>query len=253
MIEQSQDSYDLKATVVPGLILALPLLVDAVYAAPNVSGWPIFAVVGTCSLALIYGLGRFARARGKAIEPELWRQWGGQPSTRLLHHGDSHFGNDVKAAVRNALAKEFSVKLPTPNEEATNENRDDQAIVEAFRQVRQYLRQHDPDGLWNKHNAEYGFCRNLLGCRMAWAVVALAATVFAATYAVSTGAGLQNPASAIGLLSFIAAVYIGWAILPDATKRIADGYAETAWMSFLRHILQLRSYKHKRCSLDKWS
>jgi len=253
MTERSQDSYDLKAMLAPGLILALPLLVDAVYAAPNLSGWLLFAAGGTCSLALIYGFARFARARGNAIEPELWRQWGGQPATRLLRHHDSHFGDDVKEAVRNALAKEFSVKLPNPNEEAINPDRDDKAIVDAYQKVRHYLRQHDPDGLWNKHNAKYGFRRNLLGCRSAWAVVALAATVFAATYAGSTGAGLLNPASAIGFLSFIAAVYVGWAILPDATKRSADGNAETAWMSFLRHILQLRSYKHKRCSLDKWS
>jgi hypothetical protein len=253
MIEQFHDSYDLKARLALGLIVALPLLVDAVYAAPDASSWPMFTVGGACSLALIYGLGRFARARGNAIEPELWRQWGGQPSTRLLRNRDSHFGEDVKAAVRNALAREFSVELPTPDEEAINADRADKAIVDAFRRVRSYLRQHDPDGLWSKHNADYGFCRNLLGCRKAWAVVALAATVFAATYAVRTGAGLLNPASAIGLLSFIAAVYIGWAILPDATKRIADGYAETAWMSFLRQILQLRSYKHTRSSFDKWS
>jgi len=123
MIERSQDSYDLKAMLAPGLILALPLLVDAVYAAPNLSGWLLFAAGGTCSLGLIYGFGRFARARGNAIEPELWRQWGGQPATRLLRHHDSHFGDDVKEAVRNALAKEFSVKLPNPNEEAINADR----------------------------------------------------------------------------------------------------------------------------------
>jgi hypothetical protein len=52
--------------------------------------------------------------------------------------------------------------------------------------------------------------------------------------ALRTGQGVINPGSIVGLLSFACALYAGWFLLPDGTKRVADGYAETAWMEFLR-------------------
>ena len=219
--------YELKARVAPGLILALPALVDAVYTAPVVSGWPVFATGSACSVALIYGLGLFARARGGAIQPKLWSQWGGPPSTRLLRHRDSHFGDDLKSSIRKAVAKKFSVRLPSPDEEMRNPDGADRSIADVFRQVRPYLRQHDPNGLWSTHSAEYGFYRNLLGCRAAWVTVALAATAFAAVYGTRIGARLLNPASAIGLLALMVSVYVGWAILPGAARHTADVYAES--------------------------
>ncbi len=241
MIEKILDDYELKARIAPGLILALPILVDAVYAAPILSSWPIFAASGVCSLALVYGLGHLVRARGKAIEADLWNRWGGPPSTRFLRHRDSLFGAELKASIQNALAKKFSSRLLTQIEEAKSPERADKAIADAFRQVRQYLRQHDPNGLWYKNVLEYGFCRNLLGCRVIWAAVALAATIFAGLYGFRTGAGLLNPAAAIGGLSLMCAVYTGWAILPNATKRTAESYAELAWLAFLQISEEQRS------------
>jgi len=234
MIEKFLDEYEVKARVAPGLIIALPVLVDAVYAAPALSGWPIFAAGGVCSLALIYALGHLARARGEAIEPALWSRWGGPPSTRFLRHRDPQFARELKAAVRTALSRRLSITLLTPEEEGREPGRADRAIADAFRRVRQYLRQRDPEGLWFKHDIEYGFSRNLLGCRVLWLVLAISATAFASAYGARTGAGIFNPASIIALLSVACALYLGWAVLPDATKRIADGYAELAWVAFLR-------------------
>jgi len=234
MIEKLLDEYELKARVAPGLIVALPVLVDAVYAAPILASWPIFAAGSICSLALIYALGHLARARGEAIEPELWNRWGGPPSTRFLRHRDSSFARDLKAAVRKAVTRKFSLTLLTSDEETSEPGRADKAIVDAFRQVRQYLRQRDPSGLWYKHGVEYGFSRNLLGCRVLWVIVALAATFFAGVHGLRTNAGFLNPATTITSLAVVCAWYIGWAVLPEATKRIADGYAELAWIAFLR-------------------
>ncbi len=227
------DTYELKARVAPGLILALPVIADAVYAVPKLSSWPIFTTGSLCSLALLYGLSQVVRARGEAIEVELWASWGGPPSTRFMRHRDRKFTEDLKASIGQALKKEFGARLLTREEEASNGVQADKAIDDAFRQVRQFLRQRDPDGLWFKHNIEYGFCRNLLACRWLWAIIALASTVFAAIYSWKTGGNVFNFASAIGVLSLLCAAYVGWAVLPGSTKRVADGYAEAAWTAFL--------------------
>ena len=233
MIEKFLDPYELKARIVPGLILALAPLIALVSAAPVLGSLPIFAASGVCSLALVYFLGSFARARGEAIEHELWNSWGGPPSTRLLRHRDSHFGHALKASIRHALTDTLSVSLLTADEEAANQEHADRVIVDAFRQVRQYIRQHDPDGLWQKQNIEYGFYRNLLGCRITWSVLSVGAALFAAIHGARTGAGILTPAGGVALISLFCAVYIGWFVLPDATRRVADEYAEKAWMAFL--------------------
>jgi len=120
------------------------------------------------------------------------------------------------------------------SEAAKDPDRADRMIVDAFRQVRQYLRQHDANGLWSKHNIEYGFCRNLLACREIWVIIALSATVFSAVYGGRSGSHVLNPATVIGALSLVCALYLGWAVLPKGTKHAADAYAESAWMAFLR-------------------
>jgi hypothetical protein len=234
MIEKILDDYDLKARIAPGLIVSLPVVVDAVYAAPVLSSWPVFAAGGICSLALVYGLGHLVRARGKAIEADLWRRWGGPPSTRFMRQRDSFFGSDFKRSTARALAEKFSSKLLTAAEESSDPARADKVIADAFRHVRQYLRQHDPNGLWYKNNVEYGFCRNLLACRGIWTAIALGAIIFSSIRGVKTSEGILNPASAIGLLSLICAVYAGWAILPNAAKRTAESYAELSWTAFLQ-------------------
>lgn len=243
MIEKFLDPYELKARIAPGLIIVLPVLVDVIYAAPILSSWPIFAASGVCTLALLYGLSLVVRALGKAVEPELWHGWGGPPSTRFMRNRDSTFGAELKQSIQSALAKRLSARVLTPDDEAKNPGRADQAILDAFRQVREYLRQHDPDGLWFKHNVEYGFCRNLLACRGVWAVASAGSIVFAVVYAAKTGAGLFNVASAFGGLSLLCAVYTGWMILPGAAKHTGEAYAELAWMSFLRSADDSRPLK----------
>lgn len=237
MIEKFLDPYEIKARIAPGLILSVAVLVDLVFTAPVLSNLPIFAATGICSLALIYGLGNFARARGAAIQPKLWAAWGGEPSTRFLRIRDSHFGDGLKTSIRNELTRRFGVRLLPPDEEARNSDVADREIVDSFRRVRSYLRQKDPDGLWQKQNIEYGFCRNLLGCRVSWVVLSLVALAFSLGNAIRTSQSLVNPGSIVGSISFLCAVYVGWFTLPTATKRFAEAYAESAWMAFL-HLSQ---------------
>jgi hypothetical protein len=57
-------------------------------------------------------------------------------------------------------------------------------------------------------------------------------------FAVQKGAGAFNPASAIGGLSLVCSVYVGWFVLPSSVKRIGESYAEAAWMAFLRSAVE---------------
>jgi hypothetical protein len=233
MFEKFLDPYEIKARIAPGLILSVAVLVDVVVTAPVLSNLPIFAATGILSLALIYGLGNYARARGAGIQPKLWAAWGGEPSTRFLRLRDPHFGDGLKTSLRNEIARRFGTQLLPLDEEAKNAELADREIVDSFRRVRSYLRQKDPDGLWQKQNIEYGFCRNLLGCRASWMVLSLIALGFALGNAARNGQSLVSAGSIVGCISFLCAIYVGWLVLPTATRRVAEAYAESAWMAFL--------------------
>src|SRR5207248_226569 len=88
--------------------------------------------------------------------------------------------------------------------------------------------------LWSKHNAEYGFYRNLLACRILWVIIAVASFAFSAIFSMKMGKSVLNPASIISLLSLVCAICVGWFVLPTATKRLAEAYAESAWTAFLQ-------------------
>ena len=234
MIEKWLDPYELKARILPGLIIVFPILIDALYILPVLSSWPIFAASGACGFALVYGLGHLARSLGEGTEGKLWASWGGPPSTRFIRCRDTFFGHRLKAQIRNSLGTELSLSLACEDEEAANPIGADKQIEDAFRRVREYLRANDPQGLWHSHNIEYGFSRNLLGCRWVWAIVALVGTTVAVLYGAWTGGGPANPGSVMNLVALVSALYLGWAVLPRATEHVADNYAEAAWLAFLR-------------------
>jgi hypothetical protein len=233
MIEKVLDEYEIKARMAPALILILPLVVAILYAAPVLSSWPVFAAGGVFCLVLVYGLSYFVRWQGVSIEPKLWASWGGPPSTRFLRHSDLTFSEQTKSRIRAEAEKLFSVRLLSADAERREPSRADRLIEDVFRDVRQYVRKHDSDGLWSKHNAEYGFTRNLLACRLLWLIAGIAAALFTAMYGRRVGAGAFNVGTAVEVALAAAAAYGGWSLLPSATKRIADGYANAAWIALL--------------------
>jgi hypothetical protein len=234
MIEKFIDEYEVKARLAPGLIVSLPALVDAIHVVPSLSNWPIFAAGGIISLVLLYGVGHVIRAAGQQLEPTLWKQWSGPPSTRLMRSSDTFFGAELKNSIRAAVTQEFGITLPTSEQEKTDPNRSDKAIGDAFGRVRGFLRHSDPTGVWQKNNIEYGFCRNLLGGRILWASVATGSLVVAIWYSATNHSGFLNPAVVVSSLSLLIAGYVGWHVLPKATKRTAERYAELAWTTFLQ-------------------
>jgi hypothetical protein len=227
------DHYELRARVAPGLVLSLPLLVLVGYAVPGVRSIPVFAAGGICSFAMIYTLGQFSRARGEAIEATLWKSWGGPPSTRFLRPNDKAFGSALKEKIAAAVFKKFSLRLPQNEDYAKDPFASDQAIDDVFRLVRNFLRKNDPRGLWYHHMVEYGFARNLMGARVAWAVLSLVAFLASSLLTLQRGWSSAGVPLIITGTSMVASVYVGWFVLPGSVRRIANGYAELAWAAFL--------------------
>ncbi len=223
------DPYERVARVYPAILISLPfvftyysfsVLIDIAFLAKLGSGGLIF-------LAFIFLMSNIIRYFGKKIEPILWESWNGAPSTRFLRLDDKQFAAEIKSKLYAKIFDETNIKL---GENVTG----DEKIIQAFAFIRNVLREKDKDGLWIKHNREYGFARNLMGSYWIWIGTSfvLFLTCWMSMKYFPDSPSLLLGAILNGTYSMIT-IFCGRFILPGLTKGIADRYAEDALMSYL--------------------
>ena len=97
--------YDRKARLKPALLCGLPLIVSMVLLIPELGA--VWAAIGGI---VLYGGGamflvQVGRDRGKALEPDLFRSWGGKPSVAILRHTDPRLVAATKNRYRTFLER----------------------------------------------------------------------------------------------------------------------------------------------------
>src|SRR6266852_2070089 len=164
--DQLVDSYDWKARLVPTVIVLLPLLVTTYYCFPILFANRLLLMgSGIVSIALVYFASMLIRYLGLLSQDAVWKSWGGPPSTRFARWGDNRFSEEQKDRLRKAVAQHFRIRLLNLDEEIRDPEAADQLIGKAFQEVKEVLRTKAEASLVDKHNAEYGFARNLYGSR----------------------------------------------------------------------------------------
>ncbi|OPY48443.1 MAG: hypothetical protein A4E48_02746 [Methanosaeta sp. PtaU1.Bin060] len=229
------DQYEIRARISPSVVVSLPLAVTLFIGAYEVSNSLTDTVLGAGVIytILIYGISIFIRGFGHKIEQALWKSWGGPSSVRVMRWSDSLFGDEQKLQFHDAVRDKCSIVLSTRDEEKRSPKDADWKISQAFLQVRAILRRCDKEGLWSKHNAEYGFQRNLLGSRVIWLLFSILGSIGCWTSWTYEKANIWILGLAINLLWAIASIICGWYLLPKFIRFSADRYAESAWSSFL--------------------
>ena len=157
--------YDLKARLVPAVIATAPALALAVtlvsWGSLGFSDTLIALAIG----ALLVVFSDLSRRLGKRLEPQIFKQTGGKPSTTLFRHRDGTFDGITKARYRSYVAARLGEKAPSSEEEKT-----DPAAADAFyERCVQWLIAKTRDTkkyrvLFNE-NITYGLRRNLYGLK----------------------------------------------------------------------------------------
>lgn len=228
------DGYEIRARFAPALIVVLPVLTTLSFCLPqNFLTGSMLLGSSVLAVALLYGASLIVRWMGHSIESVLWTSWGGAPSTRFLRWRDVIIAKDLKRRLREAVQQNFDVRLLSEEEEKIQPHSADTQIDTAFRQVRELLRLRDKEGLWQRHNAEYGFARNLLGSRLLVILLCLLGIVACVVVAESRGQSVVNIGSILNLIYCTAWVPFAWRVLPKMAKDSAERYAERAWLTFL--------------------
>ena len=227
------DGYDWKARLIPTGILLLPLFCTVYYFCPGLLGSPLqLAGSSLVSLALIYLASMFFRDRGVRYGKQFWDKRGGLPSTRFCRMRDSHLSADQKNRIRMAVLHQFGIRLMSLEEECESPELADRKILDAFREVKEFLRHCGGCGLVDKHGAEYGFARNLCGSKMIFAVEAISGFIVCGFKSKWPHWNLNSGclANVVLLLFWIP---FAWLALPGMLTLNAETYAGRAWVAFL--------------------
>jgi len=227
------DSYDIKARYAPALLLSLPIIITFWTCFPKEVEAISKLLSGILSGTILYALSVVIRALGLKVEPELWKSWGGAPSTIIVSWSDSRLGNDLKAKIHQIVHSHLGLPMPSKEEEAADSSKAHDLIGQAFSRVKGLIRKKDKAGLWSVANAEYGFARNLYGSRGLWLIISCIMTFLSAGILWRQFNALVFLGFMINIVILVSCVILGWFILPAYTERVGFRYAEHAWESFL--------------------
>ncbi len=156
--------YSFRARLQPAFLALVPIAVSVLAWTKPGALWPsvLWSLLGSAGGSFL--LANTARNLGKSIEPELWRSWGGAPTTQLLRHSGP--GNAVlRERWHRQLTKLMGKPLPTAEEERDNPAHADDIYEAATRLLIGKTRSSKDYPFVYRDNVNYGFCRNLFALR----------------------------------------------------------------------------------------
>lgn len=161
------DYYDRNARLYPALLTILPALIMVLALMPDAER------IGKSLLALLVGCGalvalsNYARSRGRSVQKQLLKRWGGWPTTIFLRHSDEHLSKSTKARYHAFLRGRLGDQaIPSEELEAADSTAADERLDSCIAWLKEQTRGSQFD-LLLKENASYGFRRNVLGLRSA--------------------------------------------------------------------------------------
>jgi hypothetical protein len=212
------DAYERRARLIPGMLVLAPVAVVIVMF--GLRSDPV--VTATLGAVTAFGapaiLATQAGHRGRAVQPRLYAEWGGTPTTTLLK------GTTARATQwRDAAAKLSALQLPQLGADDPNDTYDAAVaiIISRTRDRKQFP-------MVFSENCNYGYQRNLCGVRVEGRLISTACLIGstgAVGAAVYKGDNIREE-WIIGLI-VLAVLTVAWFLLPSKARvrEAAEKYA----------------------------
>lgn len=236
------DGYSFRARWLPCVLIATPAVLACASWLPSLH-WGLPATVPLLA-AIAVPLSQLARNKGRDLQPRLWREWGGPPTTYVLRNGSERISRESLDRYRGFIRQLVpDITLPTAAQErAAPPGRFDgvysaatTALINRTQDKKEFSR------LYNE-NTWYGFWRNLLGLRPIGIWLAGAGFVVAAfrlviamklrAPAMVDGHAVSpemNTAVFAGIAAFVSAAFLGFfkfKLTSELVRRAGFNYAE---------------------------
>jgi hypothetical protein len=231
-LTQFRDPYERKARLWPGLLVLVPIIIAL--AARFGSKHPVLSAASSiiASCGGMYAMASIVRGKGKELEENLVKAWGGMPTTIALRHRDNFLDSLSKERYHELITRKLGIAMPTADEERANPAKADDIYIGATRRLRELTR--NDKGLLFKENIAFGFHRNMLAMKPTGIVICLLSILYAVD---QTGLmRLESPYIApakldlpAGLTLSVASVFLAaWLFYfrRGAVRRIGFVYAE---------------------------
>lgn len=252
--ELIKDPYERKARLIPGLLVALPLIIPlvSVYGAKNPILTGVIGLLSSCGA--MFALANISRGLGKRLEQRLIVKWGGMPTTLVLRHRDDFYDFVTKERYHQAIVKKLGIQVPSPDEELNNPQKADEVYIGVTRRLRELTRKNN--SLLFKENIAYGFHRNMAAMRFVGIlssaigiiyglIICKVLTLIPPHFEIINFANPGLAASLTLLVSF--ALLLSWVFYfnENAIKRIGYCYAER----LLENLLILKTPPSRKKSI----
>ena len=234
ILTQFSDPYDRRARLYPMTIVLLPLGLAASCWVPW--DWQLLSAVGgvAVSVGVSALLSQIGRDRGKAKEPDLWRQWGGKPSVVALQYR-SGLTNEVTLRRCHAKLKEIDPQLEfagSKKQELQDVSRFDASYDSGSDLLLSRTRDPAIFRLVFEENVNYGFRRNLWAMKPAGVACCVAGILGSIAHA-----GYLWAESATVSITAIACLIVSGVLLALWILRIRTTWVKTAAEAFARQLL----------------
>lgn len=224
------DSYHRRARLFPGFTTTLPVSLLAVVLVTTKPAWWSAVVLVLGASGVSYFGAQLVRTAGKSKEQQLWASWGGPPTTQMLRFDGARNRIEVQRRYEQLAGLFPDVPLPDEEEERADPRLADEryetvvhALIERTRDPAEFPRIFD-------ELCQYGFRRNLWGCRRfgLWlAILGLGAT---AALGVVRGFDLLNVSilglSASAVVDALLLLALALVVRPGWVREVAEAYAQ---------------------------
>ena len=219
------DAYSLVARILPGYITIVPLTLPLLL---TPGGVQLSLGAAALLLPVLYFIAyQIGRARGEKKEKQLWRKWGGPPTTRFLRHSNGEYDADKRKAVHEKL-RHLGLKVPTIDEEERDPQSTDKCYGHCTFEIIRRTRNLETYPLVLRTLISYGLQRNLFGLKYIAIVIALLSLSISCIIAIFS----QTPLVELGPTAFAILINLGlfliWAfgVTETRVKFAAEEYAQ---------------------------
>lgn len=228
------DQYVIQARLLPALLSLFPIFV-------TIAVWmPALYKLGTDLVGLAFACGittafaHFSRARGRTIQEELVREWGGLPTTIWLRQSDTHLEQQTKLRYYQFLENNVPEwTAPTRDEEEAHPDEADLKYGSAVRWLLELTRDTKKYPLLFAENISYGFRRNALALKPFAIIFAVIAAGFGPIQLHNT-----PPADLLGQYPFqIASLLVSLLLLSWWTLGVTRSWVRDAADAYARALL----------------
>ncbi len=219
------DPYDRKARIYPALLCLLPVVVAVSISYPEIYK----TLAGFATLIVAFGglqlLANLARSRGKRLENDIYKKWGGIPSVCIFRHCDTTVPKPAKQRYHGILSEQSGIDAPSEN----LEKKEPAVADETYRSWSDFLRARTRDtkkySLLFKKNINFGFRRNLLGIKWYCVLSGMIGILIIFFPEIFTTGLNQIDISIITLILVYISIFL-FVVSSDWVKIVADEYAK---------------------------